>query len=317
MALCSQPRQVRLSSSQVRPSEPAVGVAYGQAREDADMPDDTRNNPSPRRGGASRRRGGLPPWLIPDAPRQWWSAPARQPRVRIVDHAPSPAPDTDLDPARRVSPPALPQAPAPPPMLDERRPAIPAPRRPPPLPPQSPPPPDDDKPSVLIQVRRWLRGERARQLASSTLARLAALCLLLVGLALVGQVVTRLPWLHSAGSPHAPVTTAPMQTELDGVITLTNLDPQVPFEGDISVTAHDGAWYCRNAPLPHSTWHVQLAGGQTISLACIVPASTPSFLPPHTFRRAVPDAAGTGLALVDNPDSFRGVALLPTAAATH
>src|SRR5262249_17033922 len=60
------------------------------------------------------------------------------------------------------------------------------------------------------------------------------------------------------------------------------------------------------------SWHVQLAGGQTISLPCIVPASTPSFLPPHTFRKAIPDAAGTGLALVDNPDSFRGVAFVPT-----
>jgi hypothetical protein len=175
-------------------------------------------------------------------------------------------------------------------------------------------------------LRRWARNPELRQWLRSAALRLAIVVLLVGGIALLAQQIKPLPWDNSPSTasnakaaptgthvpPPTPTPTVPRQTELDGVITITNLDSQSPYESDVQIMAHDGAWYCRNAPLAGSTWHVQLGPGQSISIPCVIPVSTPSSLPPHTFRQAVPSADGTGLALVDNPAPFQGTSFVPT-----
>ena len=106
--------------------------------------------------------------------------------------------------------------------------------------------------------------------------------------------------------------TLPAQTELDGVVVITNLDSSVPFEGDVKILSTDGQYLCRNSPQPGSTWHVQLAPSGSLSLPCIIPATTPASLAPHTFRHTVTGAGGQGLALLDNPAPFSGTAFVPT-----
>jgi hypothetical protein len=111
-------------------------------------------------------------------------------------------------------------------------------------------------------------------------------------------------------------TPTPAQTELDGVVTIQNLDTQVPFQGTIQLISDDGKYACRNSPQPNSTWTIQLDAGATIAIPCIILASRPSSLPPHTFRRAVSGAGGQGLALMDNLEPFVGSAILPAATST-
>ncbi len=263
------------------------------------MSDDRRS-----RNTSARRRRGLPPWLDPDAPSAWWSAPARRPRV--VDQAPYPPSQDTGDPSE-------------PPHIDADPPRQKPAQKP------APPPPADSFGDVL---RDWARNPEVRNWLRTAAIRLGIIVLLVGGVALLAQTIKPLPWDNSSGNntnnvpvaTHTPLPTPtptiPKQTELDGVITITNLDSQSPYEGNVQIMAHDGAWYCRNAPLAKSTWHVQLAPGQSISFPCVIPVSTPSSLPPHTFRQAVPSTDGTGLALVDNPAPFQGTSFVPTPRAT-
>jgi hypothetical protein len=113
------------------------------------------------------------------------------------------------------------------------------------------------------------------------------------------------PPIAAARPSATPLPTAtPQQTELDGVITIQNLDGQNAFAGDIQITADNGHYFCRNAPEPKSTWHIILDPGQTTSVPCAVPVSTPSNLPAHTFTAVVTGTNGMGRALVDNPAPF-------------
>jgi hypothetical protein len=117
---------------------------------------------------------------------------------------------------------------------------------------------------------------------------------------------------HSGPTATPTATPTPAQTELDGVITIENLDQEVPFAGNVQIRSNDGHYACRNAPLPNSTWYIQLEPGASTSVPCIVPASSPASLSPHTFRRAVTGAGDQGLALVDNPAPFLGTSFVPT-----
>jgi len=250
------------------------------------------------RNTSARRRRGLPPWLDPGAPSAWWSAPAR--RARVVDQAPHrPLPGT-------AEPPEPPHVDADPP---RPRPNV-----------------TTEPESFGALLRSWAADPELRRWLRNAALRLAVVVLLVGGVALLAQQIRPLPWdsgpsaANNAG--HVPVAThvpsptptptVPKQTELDGVITITNLDSQSPYEADVQIEAHGGAWYCRNAPIAKSTWHVQLAPGQSISIPCVIPVSTPSSLPAHTFRQAVPSTDGTGLALVDNPAPFQGTSFVPT-----
>jgi hypothetical protein len=126
-----------------------------------------------------------------------------------------------------------------------------------------------------------------------------------------------LPTVQRGLSPVKPTATpvptaTPTQTELDGVITIENLDDQNPFVGDVSVTADNGHYYCRNAPEPHSTWHVVLAAGATTDVPCVIPLSSPPTLPAHTFTAVESGSNGQGRVLVDNLTPFTGTAYYPT-----
>jgi hypothetical protein len=154
-----------------------------------------------------------------------------------------------------------------------------------------------------------MRTGGPRRVARGLWGKALVLLALILVVALAFQAFS---WLHGHVTPTS--TPLPAQTELDGVITVTNLDPQAPYDGDIQVLAHGGAWYCRNAPLPDSMWHVHLDGGASITLPCIIPVSSPSTIAPHTFRKAVPSTDGTGLALVDNPAAFQRSTYVPARA---
>ena len=267
----------------------------------------------PRMAARRRRAAQPPPWLAPDAPSQWWSAapPAdRPPR----DHGRSWPGDTayvDGDaesPAHASSPRIVPATPS---------------------------------TSIWAALLAWLRGvwrmrqrvawgAALRRAAASGLVKLFILLLCAWLVVNVGQALLRVVapgGLHFGAAPAAtaparpspthahtplPTPTPLTQTELDGVITITNLDAQNPFEGDVQVLAHDGAWSCRNAPLPKSAWHVRLDPGVTLSFPCIIPVASPASLPAHTFRKTVSTPDGQGLALVDNPAPFAGVLFIPT-----
>lgn len=175
---------------------------------------------------------------------------------------------------------------------------------------------------------RWWRrlGHGAMRLALSTVFMVVPLVLLLVLLVLITAYVhsntgahnpAALPTVQQGLSPVKPTTTlvptaTPTQTELDGVITIENLDNQNPFAGDVSVTADNGRFYCRNAPEPHSTWHIVLAAGATTEVPCVIPLSSPPTLPAHTFTAVESGANGQGRVLVDNLTSFTGTAYDPT-----
>ncbi len=237
------------------------------------MPEDSTT----RRSSPRQRRRADPPWVAPDAPSTWWSAPTRPPRV------------VDAASASAVRP-----RPAPPSAL------------PAPAPTQPPQRPDHDA-SPLAAAETWMRGGGPQRAVRGIWGKALALVALLVVVALAFQAFS---WLQGRAKPTP--TPLPVQTELDGVITVTNLDPQAPYDGDIQVIADNGAWYCRNAPLPDSTWHVHLNGGATTTMACVIPVSSPSTIAPHTFRKAVPSTNGTGLALVDNPSAFQRSSFIPT-----
>ncbi len=152
-----------------------------------------------------------------------------------------------------------------------------------------------------------MRTGGPRRVARGLPGKVLALVALILVAALAFQAMA---WLQGRAKPTS--TPLPAQTELDGVITVANLDPQAPYDGDIQVIADNGAWYCRNAPLPNSTWHVHLDGGATTTMACVIPVSSPSTIAPHTFRKAVPSSDGSGLALVDNPSAFQRSSFIPT-----
>jgi hypothetical protein len=160
------------------------------------------------------------------------------------------------------------------------------------------------------------------------------LCALILLVSIAWLVVTflRVPTLINSARSHGPSvatkttghpaptatpTPTPAQTELDGVITIENLDQEVPFAGNVQIRSNDGRYTCRNSPLPNSTWYIQLEPGATTSVPCIIPLASPASLPPHTFRRAVTGAGGQGLALVDNPAPFLGTSFVPTPTASN
>lgn len=264
-----------------------------------------------RQRAASRRRSGQLPWENPRAESQWWFAPSRPPRV--VDEAPDASAATDQQsptgghavvvdvPLARPSEQGRPQM---------ARGAS-----------------NGGSPwgEALAQVRRrGLGGMGTRGVIVRWVVRVAVV----VVASTVVAVVVRGPGGLTRGGPPgrsvavvtrspasgATATSSPTQAELDGVITITNLDPKAPFEGDVHVEARTGGYTCRNAPLPQSTWHVQLDPGATLAVPCEIPVSSPPALAVHTFRRAVPSADGSGLALVDNPAPFMGVTFTPTPA---
>jgi hypothetical protein len=177
-------------------------------------------------------------------------------------------------------------------------------------------------------VGRWWRrlGHGAMQLAL-TVIMVVPLVLLLVLLVRITTAYLHsnsgahnpaaLPTVQRGLSPVKPTTTlvptaTPTQTELDGVITIENLDNQNPFAGDVSVTADNGHFYCRNAPEPHSTWHIVLAAGATTEVPCVIPLSSPPTLPAHTFTAVESGSNGQGRVLVDNLTLFTGTAYYPT-----
>ncbi|HEY1387215.1 MAG TPA: hypothetical protein VGF38_01625 [Ktedonobacterales bacterium] len=262
----------------------------------------------PSRNTSSRRRQGKLPWMDPDAPRAWWSAPVR--RARVVEHPPDPAYTPQNTPAReqraRVD------------AIIDAVPELEAPHA------------ESFFATFVSAAREWLHELDVRRSLGDMLLRVALVVAAVGVLAFLVNLIAGLPWggrpesvsqqttsVHPTAT-HLPTATptTPKQTELDGVIVITNLDPQSPFEGDVQVMAHDGAWYCRNAPLARSTWHVKLGPGASLSVPCVIPVAAPSSLPAHTFRRAVPSADGSGLALVDNPQPFQGSVFLPTAVPT-
>jgi hypothetical protein len=181
--------------------------------------------------------------------------------------------------------------------------------------------------SPLAQALAWVRragvsGPGTRRVVVGWVVRVAVVVVAVSVLAVAAQGLGRLA--HSGQPSKAAVaathvlthvsspTPTPSQTELDGVITFTNLDPHAPFEGDVHVVARTGGYECRNAPLPHSTWHVQLDPGASLAVPCEIPVSSPPTLAAHTFRQVVTSADGSDLALVDNPAPFTGVVFVPT-----
>jgi hypothetical protein len=106
--------------------------------------------------------------------------------------------------------------------------------------------------------------------------------------------------------PSPTPSPTPTQTELDGVITIENLDQNNPFDGDVSVTADNGLYICRNAPLPESQWHIVLSPGASTQVPCVIPLSSPSTLPIHTFTQVETGTDGQGRVLVDNLTPFQG-----------
>lgn len=272
----------------------------------------------PRAAAARRGRAAQPPpWLAPDAPSQWWSAapPADRPRRAHERSWPGAADYVDGDVDGDVEN----DAPAPPPRI------VPA------------TPPTSTWAALIAWLRAvWRQRQRVawgaalRRAAASGLVKLFILLLCAWLVVNVGQTLLRMVapgGLHFGAAPAAtaparpsptrahtplPTPTPLAQTELDGVITITNLDGQNPFEGDVQVLARDGAWFCRNAPLPKSTWHVRLEPGAALAIPCIIPAASPASLPAHTFRKTVSTPDGQGLALVDNPAPFAGALFIPT-----
>lgn len=177
-----------------------------------------------------------------------------------------------------------------------------------------------DNGSPPAGILRRIRSSPVGDFASKLLA-LAIFCLA------IGLVITGVRAFGHFGSGNhtarslSPTATAslptatpspPAQTELDGVITVQNLDDAVPFEGDVQVISADSTLLCRNAPEPKSTWHIHLTPAGVTSLPCIIAVASPSSLAPHTFRRAVAGAGGQGLVLVDNPAPFTGTTFVPT-----
>ncbi len=244
--------------------------------------------------------------MDPDAPHAWWSAPVRQ--ARVIEHPPDMLPRNAPEREQRARAEAIVDAA---PDLEAAQ---------------------DESPfaAFVAAVRKWLQEPGVRHSVGEMLLRVALVVVVVGVIAFLVNLIAGFPGGRHVGSvgqqtvsvqptaTHPPTSTptVPKQTELDGVIVITNLDPQSPYEGDVQVMAHDGAWYCRNAPLARSTWHVTLGPGASLSLPCVIPLATPSSLPAHTFRRAVPSADGSGLALVDNPQPFEGSVFVPTAVPT-
>jgi hypothetical protein len=262
----------------------------------------------PPRNTSSRRRQGKLPWLDPNAPRAWWSAPGGPRRARVIEHPPNTPPQNAPEREQRAPVDAIVDA----------------------VPELEAAPEESSFAAFVAAAREWLREPGVRRSLGDMLLRVALVVVAVGMLAFLVNLIAGLPWggrPRSVGQRTTSVQptatrlptatpTIPKQTELDGVIVITNLDPQSPFEGDVQVMAHDGAWYCRNAPLAQSTWHIKLGPGANLSVPCVIPVAAPSSLPAHTFRRAVPSADGNGLALVDNPQPFQGTVFVPTAVPT-
>jgi hypothetical protein len=281
-------------------------------REASTMPTPPDGQRPERERAAPGRRDELPPWQNPGAKSQWWFAPTRPPRV--VDEAPNG--DSAAD--------GQPQASARGPVVD----ATSATRRPQGGAGQAGAGSAGGSP--LARALAWLRragvsGPSTRRIVLGWGLRVAVVVVAVSVLAVAAQGLGRLGRLAHSGQPgkgavaatHVPThvsspTPTPAQTELDGVITFTNLDPHAPFEGDVHVVARTGGYACRNAPLPPSTWHVQLDPGASLAVPCEIPVSSPPTLAAHTFRQVVTSADGSDLALVDNPAPFTGVVFVPT-----
>lgn len=269
------------------------------------MNDNTHDPSAP--ASEPRAARGRRSWLSPGGQGQWWSPSPSE--MRIVEQDTHPRTHQSPEHGRQV------------PLLDGER-----------------------GPSFFQRAQSVLEeqvhaatgsGTRARwqdivwRVATSTPAVMVYLILLLL---LVIQVMTHVPWAslagtgqhHSQGShpqvvvtptrtPLPTPTATPTQTELDGVITIQNLDSDVTFEGDVQVLADHGRLFCRNAPLADSKWHIVLAGGATTTVPCIIPVSSPSTLATHTFTTVEAGQNGRGRVLVDNLSPFQGTAYFPTA----
>ncbi len=278
-------------------------------------PGDDGSQPPPRQrppdGSQQARRptaNGTPPgarrnsWLDPNAPDGWWSATVPPAGSQVVDQ--------DTSPQMVYRGGQGPRGPARP----GRRPTAP-----------SQPPTPGQGPGMGAQAQQALRtfAHHLWRLVRDQVIPIGGLVALLVVLALLltfilhfapgaasaphhqtGKQQTSIPLASPTLAP-APTPT-PTQTELDGVITMENLDANNPFVGDVTVRA--GSYFCRNAPEPNSTWHIILAGGATTQVPCVIPVHSPSSLPAHTFTMVETGLNGQGRVLVDNLTPFTGTA---------